>query len=60
MERYAMVRDVDNVVDNISLWDGVTPYTPPAGITMVLINGVVCNIGYIYDFTTGTFSPPDA
>lgn len=28
---------VDGKVVNTSLWDGVTPYTPPAGVTMVPI-----------------------
>ena len=30
---YAHVQD--GVVVNVSLWDGVTDYTPPEGVTMV-------------------------
>jgi hypothetical protein len=58
MGRWAMVRTSDNVVVNVIEWDGVTPYTSPAGI--VLIDGTGKDVGpeYMYDPGTGTFSPP--
>lgn len=36
MARYALVRTVDSIVTNITEWDGVSPYAPPAGHTAVL------------------------
>jgi hypothetical protein len=37
MSGYAMVNNQTNVVDNAIVWDGVTPYTPPDGYTLVKI-----------------------
>lgn len=57
MTRYALVRTADQVVANIIVWDGTTPYTPPAGTSPVLIHGA-CGLGWLYDAGTDTFSPP--
>lgn len=35
MSNYAIVRDSDGLIENITVWDGVTPWTPPAGTTAV-------------------------
>ena len=56
-ERYAVV-NASNVVDNVVLWDGVEPWTPPQGHIAVLIGAQMCDIGYTYDSATGLFSPP--
>jgi hypothetical protein len=56
--RWAVIRDADDVVDNIIEWDGSTPWTPPAGHYVIAIGDQWCDIGYLYDPDTGTFSPP--
>ena len=38
MGRYAMVVTATGVVDNIILYDGVSPFTPPAGIELVEVD----------------------
>jgi|NOAtaT_7_FD_contig_31_7043877_length_310_multi_2_in_0_out_0_2 hypothetical protein len=58
-EDYALINS-ENVVVNMVLWDGVTPWTPPDGCTPIKINSQPCDIGWIYDPQTGTFSPPPA
>lgn len=56
---YAIVRDIDGLVVNTSVWDGVTPWTPPDGTTAVLIpEGVVAGPGYTYE--NGVFTAPPA
>lgn len=51
--------DTQNIVTNIIVWDGMSPYDPGEGNTLIKINdGVYCAIGWIYDPATQTFSPP--
>jgi hypothetical protein len=51
---YAVVNN--SLVTNIVLWDGITPFNPGAGNTLVLIpNGTFVSIGYTYNGTT--FAP---
>lgn len=57
-QTYAIVRTVDQVVDNLILWDGSTPYTPPSGTFTVVVDSP-CDIGWVYDAETNTFSPPE-
>lgn len=65
MGRWALI-DAINAVVNVIEWDGVAPYTPPAGLTMIATNGQACGPGFTYDPATGTFveppppPPPDA
>jgi len=56
--KYATVDDATKVVLNISVWDGVTPYTPPAGTTLVNVDGIPCDIGWI-EQPDGSFLPPE-
>jgi hypothetical protein len=51
---YAIIRN--NIVENIIVWDGVTPYTPPEGT--ILVRTDTAGIGWIYDPATGEFTPP--
>jgi hypothetical protein len=37
MSNYAMVNNQTNRVDNVIVWDGVAPYTPAEGYTLVEI-----------------------
>lgn len=55
--RYAIVEDSTKVVFGVILWDGVTPYTPPQGTSLVNVDGVLCDIGWIQQ-PDGTFTPP--
>ena len=55
--RYAIVDDKTKVVLNICIWDGVSPYTPPAGTTLVNVDGIPCGPGWIQQ-PDGLFVPP--
>jgi hypothetical protein len=37
MSNYAMVNNQTNKVDNVIVWDGISPYTSPDGYSMVEI-----------------------
>jgi hypothetical protein len=55
MNNYAVING-GNVI-NIILWDGVTPYNPGIGFSLVEIpNGTNVCIGYTYNSSTSTFS----
>lgn len=58
-ENYALINSA-NVVVNIALWDGVTPWTPPDNTIAIRIGEQVCDVGYLYDPQTGLFSPPQS
>jgi hypothetical protein len=56
---YAIINN--GTVINIVLWDGVSPYNPGSGNTLVLIPAdTFVNIGYTYNGSTfsGTTSAP--
>jgi hypothetical protein len=55
--KYAIVDDATKVVLNLIKWDGVTPCTPPQGTTLVNVDGIQCDIGWI-EQPDGTFAPP--
>jgi hypothetical protein len=55
---YAIVSDASKVVENIIVWDGVSPWTPPPGTTAVNVDGIPCDIGWIQQ-PDGGFAPPD-
>jgi len=54
--RYAIVDDLTKVVLNLIRWDGVAPYTPPAGTSLVNVTDVLCDIGWIQQ-PDGSFAP---
>jgi hypothetical protein len=59
MARYATVSTDDNVVHNLIVWDGQAPYSPPDGTVLVALpDDLLCNILWVYDPSTNTFSPP--
>jgi len=39
-DRYALV-DEDGLVENVVLWDGAAPWSPPTGLTAVAAPGAV-------------------
>jgi hypothetical protein len=51
---YAVISQ--SIVINFILWDGVSPYNPGDGMTLVPLNGRPCDIGWTYDGTQ--FVPP--
>jgi hypothetical protein len=60
MNHYAMIQ-ADGTVRGCAAWDGVTPWTPPPGIDLVLRlnDGERCGPGWIYDMSGNPrFSPP--
>jgi hypothetical protein len=57
--KYAIV-DSNNIVVNVIVWDGVTPYNPGPNMTLINIpEGVDCAGGWIYDPVTQTFTDPN-
>lgn len=57
---YAIINSNNEAIAFIS-WDGVSPYDPGVGNTIVPINeGVSYGPSWIYDPNTGTFTDPNA
>lgn len=52
---YALVNN--GTVVNVIEWDGVSPYSPPSGSTVVPVSG---NVGIGWSYTNGTFTAPAA
>lgn len=55
--RYAIVDDIAKVVENVIVWDGTSPYTPPTGTTLVNVDAIPCGPGWIQQ-PDGSFLPP--
>ncbi len=57
MADYALVNSTTGLIENIALWDGVTPWEPPAGFNAEEIpSNEFVIIGYYY--LDDTFQPP--
>lgn len=56
--RYAVIDSQTNVVENVIVWDGVSPWTPPAGYYTAPIGDSGAGIGWSY--INGTFVSPQA
>lgn len=54
MANFVLINENGDVVNRI-MYDGVTPYTPPSGTTLLDATDEVC-IGWTY--SNGSFSPP--
>lgn len=51
MARYCVVKNSDNIADNVIIWNGTDPYTPPVNHTLVQ-----SNVGQIEDkYESGKF-----
>jgi hypothetical protein len=46
--KYAVINSETNIVENVILWDGVTPWTPPSKCYTVLIGNSGAGIGWSY------------
>ena len=55
MNRYAVINS-SNVVVNVIIWDGVSPWSPPSGC-IVVPEGQGAMIGGTYDPASQTFIP---
>jgi hypothetical protein len=55
--RYAIVDDVTKLVQNAIVWDGITQFDIPAGVTLVNINDIQCGPNWV-EQPDGSFSPP--
>lgn len=55
MKRYAVI-DKNNVINNIILWDEASSWLPPEGHSIIKVEGIVCDIGWIYE--NGEFIEP--
>jgi len=53
--KYALI-DATSVVANLIEWDGIQPYTPQQGYTLLPVNDHQVNIGYTY--VDGAFQAP--
>lgn len=56
MNRWCIVAESGDVVENIIIWDGVSDYTPPEGRYLVEANDYV-EIGWIYDKHQNDYFP---
>lgn len=61
MKRYAII-DSTGKVDNIILWDEASQWTPPEGMSMVNVEGILCDLGWKYEnevFTNPNDTPAE-
>lgn len=56
-KRYAIIGTNDNVVSNIIVWDGVSPYNLKSNT--IIIQNDYCSPGWLYDPLTETFTDPN-
>lgn len=59
VKNYALVKN--GIVENIVVWDGVTPYNPIGYEKIEILPGVHCDTGYTYVdgiFTAPVIEPP--
>lgn len=49
MSAYAIIKTENSTVQNLVEWDGKTPYSPPEGCFLVLLDGRVANQGDKFD-----------
>ena len=54
MRKFAII--LDGIVENVAIWDGVTPWNPGDEYTIVEVTDIFCDIGYIYN-ENGFFNP---
>ena len=56
ISQYAHIDQITNIVVNVSLWDGITTWSPPEGV--IVVQSDTAGIDDIYDPETGTFTRP--
>ena len=55
---YAVIFSETNIVEGVIVWDGVTPWAPPAGCYVEPVGDSGAGIGWSY--IDGQFVPPAA
>jgi hypothetical protein len=55
---YKIAMLIDNVIQNIAIWDGVSPWTPEGFVLIDITNIPNAIIGSIFDPDSQTFSNP--
>lgn len=58
MAIWAIISESDYTVENITVWDGETDWSPPSGYFTVNVDGKMADIGDSYNPSTGEFTPP--
>lgn len=58
MDRYAIINTQTNLVENLIIWDGQTPWQGPENFICIKINESDADIGSTYDPVSQTFTPP--
>lgn len=59
MAKYALIDTRSNLVANVIVWNGITPYTPPPyHVTRLIRPGEVVGPGWDYDPVNDTFIAP--
>lgn len=53
---YAVINSETNIVENVTLWDGVVSWTPPEGCYVQLLDNALAGIGW--SFVNNQFVPP--
>jgi hypothetical protein len=53
---YAVINSETNIVENVTLWDGVVLWTPPEGRYVQLLDNALAGIGW--SFVDNQFVPP--
>lgn len=56
--KYAVINSDTNIVENVIIWDGVAPWTPPAGCYVEPVGDSGAGIGWSY--IDGQFVAPAA
>lgn len=57
---WAVVSKTTMIVENLIIWDGQTPWTPPEGFEAVDTRGQYVESGYTYDPVNDVFiGPPE-
>lgn len=58
MELYAVINSQTNICENVCVWDGATPWSPPTGYYAVALGDSGAGIGWSYDPNTQTWTAP--
>ena len=48
MRNYALINTITKEVENVIVWDEVSPYLPPEGMELVLLDHPNAGIGWMY------------
>jgi hypothetical protein len=52
VKTYAVINEQTNIVENVILWDGESPWQPPAGTYVQSLEGTEAGIGWKFENET--------